>query len=96
MPQVVEADLVRGVRTRFVFTTSAGSFTVYFQATSGSATITVSLHGVELVRSVAATATTDDLDRHLVGQVNLSAPGEFEVGLTGAGHARFKLVELTE
>jgi hypothetical protein len=94
--QVVEADLTRGVRTRFTFETSVEAFTVYFQATAGSATIVVSLNGAELVRSTATTASTDDLDRHLVGQVNVTGPGdgEFDVDLTGAGHARFKLVEL--
>jgi hypothetical protein len=92
--QVVEADLTRGVRTRFVFATSVEAFRVYFQATSGSATMVVTLHGGELLRSTVATASNDDLDRHLVGQVNLSSPGEFEIALTGAGHARFKLVEL--
>jgi hypothetical protein len=92
--QIVEADASPGVRTRFVFETAAEGFSVYFQTTTGSVTIAVKLNGAELVRRTDATASSDGLEHHLVGQVNVSSPAQFDVEVTGSGHARFQLVEL--
>jgi hypothetical protein len=92
--QIVEVDATPGVRTRFVFQTEAPAFRVYFQTTVGSVTVVVILHGAELVRHTDATPSTDALEHHLIGQVNVSSAAEFDVELTGGGHARLQLVEI--
>ena len=94
---MVEVDVTRGVRTRFVFHTTAAHevFSVLLQVTSGSATVVVSLDGAELLRHIEATPSTDELGNHLVGKVTASGPGDFDVVLTGAGHARLEIYEPT-